>query len=199
MSEKAVGMVGLFIAILAIFVSLLVPEIREYILGLDKTEEKVNNQTSPEEPPAYANPVHIPKRSKCLTFDNVNSDTIYLSVKINGKTVSVYNSDLERFIGAKKGKKVTLIDLKLKSNKEEGILLSFIMNTTSKKTSEFQSVDDINTEGLITMVSSGNLTFKDLVSDRVILECAFEVSDVQTAIDGNNGIRSLILKSLQSI
>lgn len=200
MSDKSLSVVGLIIAIIAIFTSLLVPEIRRNIFGLDKNKpnvEIIENSPSEELKLPGGNLVTESEgiTANCLNDDIKNDSLFYLRVIIDNEINNTYSgiitSGLKRHIG---NKEIEL--LRSKINPNQGLLFEYSISVSDKETEAYIETEE-DLSSLKTVEILGNLICTNLKEGYLVSSC--DVSTKLAVHKLSPKLNRIIHKSLQSL
>lgn len=200
MSDKFLSIAGLIIAIIAILVSLLVPEIRKNIFGLDENEPSVKTARDilDEELQVAGSQIDMKDggvTGNCLSTDLMNDSIFYLRVVIDDEIDNVYSgfisSELKRYTG---GKEIEL--LRTKKDPDKGMLFEYSISVSDEETKTYVDIEE-DLSNLKTVEIIGNLTCTELKERYIVAIC--DVSAKLAIHKSSRRLNKIIGKSLQSL
>ena len=203
MSEKTISLASLLVAILAVFASLLVPEIRENFFGLDKKEKIETNKDLEIETndKKDKNSTNIENKNQLNCFKYlpfIEDSVIYLQVIINKQVQNQYSYLVEDFLQAKSDftGRFKIID-NIQYEKKRGHMVLYDISTKKMETREILNEKNNNTNSLITTSLIGKISLLNIENRNSMVQCPIDVR-----LAGNKGMNILpsgIKKSLKGI
>ncbi|WP_367388757.1 hypothetical protein [Lewinella sp. LCG006] len=198
MSEKSLTVLGLIVGVIAIIVSVLIPEIRTQT-GLDK-EEKEDTEVVKEQQPGPEQSTGVPDRAEkegCLQQVHLVDSVIYLRMTLNGevepKYLTILRSRLRELFSSETKYVILSGTEQLPSS---GVLIEYDAAINELTTSEIVS-DGLDVSSLKTIEILGDIRVKELEKNTVVNICPIE-----TRLGVHKTERSLssaIKKSIETI